>query len=128
MYAVKITNVWSGSSYLYPTIFESEEVAEKANIPQRTKNNRLEVLPLGNSKKKVIPIMYTVSNLNDKLNVHFRHPIPNVLSSKGIKTVAEMIALSDKEFKTIRNFGVAAMKKVEIFRAIAKTNNVPDHR
>lgn len=44
MFALKITNIWSKVETLYPKIFDTFEEADKFPIPQRTKNNKVEVL------------------------------------------------------------------------------------
>jgi DNA-directed RNA polymerase alpha subunit len=56
--------------------------------------------------------------LDDNIHEHFRHPIYAVLNDKGIFTVREMIALSDKELKRIRNVGKKTMIKINDFRSL----------
>lgn len=65
----------------------------------------------------------TVKVLSDRVYDHrqtFRHPIYCVLQKKNIHTIGQMIELSDAELMSIRNFGQAAMQKVQEFRALVK--------
>ena len=62
-------------------------------------------------------------NLNDKIYLHFRHPIPSVLYRQGFITVKEMLTLDDKYLLSIRNFGKKAFEKVKQFREV----NVNQH-
>lgn len=44
MFALLITNIWSKTKYLYPVVYDTFEDADKAYIPQRNKNNIIEVV------------------------------------------------------------------------------------
>lgn len=48
-FALKITNVWTQKDYLYPTLFDRYDDAEKAihKIPQsQTQNNKIEIVEI----------------------------------------------------------------------------------
>jgi len=68
--------------------------------------------------------MKSVDVLSNKVNQHFRHPIPSVMyGTYDILTVGQMIKLEDSELKRIRNFGVASMNKVNEFRNLVSRAN-----
>lgn len=70
--------------------------------------------------------MYTnVDILSEKVNQHFRHPIPSVLYERGILTVGQMVQLTDNELVNIRNFGRKSLFKVWEFRnLVSRANNL----
>ena len=81
MFAIKITSKWTKSSYLYPIIYETQDEAETAVIPQRvSKNDIFEVIDfykvvtsedakLGLFERKIINEYWRMSGIKCKIHM-----------------------------------------------------------
>lgn len=54
MYAIKVTNKYTGKAYLYPTLYQgTEEELKNMTIPQKTQHNQLEIIEIHDSKRDI---------------------------------------------------------------------------